>query len=34
MGEEAQNEVGFFLQIPIIKKDTNFISQTGGQTNF
>ena len=33
MGGEAQNEV-FFCKIPIIKQDTNFISQTIGQTIF
>ena len=32
-GEEAQNEV-LICKIPIIKKDTNFISQTFVQTNF
>ena len=32
-GGEAQNE-GYFCKIPIIKQDTNFISQTFGQTNF
>ena len=25
---------GYFCKIPIIKQDTNFISQTFGQTNF
>ena len=30
---EAQNE-GYFWKIPIIQHDTNFISQTVGQTNF
>ena len=30
---EAQNE-GYFCKIPIIKQDTNFISQIFGQTNF
>ena len=33
MGEEYLNE-GYFCKIPIIKQDTNFISQTFGQTNF
>ena len=33
MGEKSPNE-GYFCKIPIIKKDTNFISQTFGQTNF
>ena len=32
-GGEAQNE-GYFSKIPIIHQDTNFISQTIGQTNF
>ena len=32
MGSEAQNE-GYFCKIPIIKQDTNFISQTVGQTS-
>ena len=32
-GGEAQNE-GYLCKIPIIKKDTDFISQTFGQTNF
>ena len=32
-GGEAQDE-GIFCKIPIIKQDTNFISQTFGQTNF
>ena len=32
-GGKAQNE-GYFCKIPIIKQDTNFISQTVGQTNF
>ena len=32
-GGEAQNE-GYFCKIPVIKQDTNFISQTTGQTNF
>ena len=32
-GGEAQNE-GYFCKIPIIRQDTNFISQTDGQTNF
>ena len=32
-GGEAQNE-GYFHKIPIIKQDTNFISQSIGQTNF
>ena len=32
-GGEAQNE-GYFCKIPIIKQDTNFISQTVVQTNF
>ena len=32
-GKEAQNK-GYFCKIPIIKQDTNFISQTFGQTNF
>ena len=30
---EAQNE-GYFCKLSIIKQDTNFISQTVGQTNF
>ena len=30
---EAQNE-GYFCKIPIIKQDTNFISQTVGHINF
>ena len=30
-GGEAQNE-GYFCKIPIIKQDTNFISQTVGKT--
>ena len=33
MGGESLNE-GYFCKIPIIKQDTNFISQTFGQTNF
>ena len=33
IGGEAQNE-GYFCEIPIIKQDTNFISQTVSQTNF
>ena len=33
MGKEAQNE-HYFCKIPIIRQDTNFISQTIGQTNF
>ena len=32
-GGEAQKE-GYFCKIPIIKQDTNFISETVGQTNF
>ena len=32
MGGEALNE-GYFCKIPIIKQDTNFISQTFGQTS-
>ena len=32
-GGKAQNE-GYFCKISIIKQDTNFISQTVGQTNF
>ena len=32
-GGKAKNE-GYFCKIPIIKQDTNFISQTVGQTNF
>ena len=32
-GEESLNE-GYFCKIPIIKQDTNFISQMFGQTNF
>ena len=34
MGGWAQNGVFFFCKIPFIKKDTNLISQTVGQTNF
>ena len=33
MQEEAQNK-GYFCKMPIIKQDTNFISQTFGQTHF
>ena len=33
MGEEAQSE-DYFCKSFIIKKDTNFFSQTVGQTNF
>ena len=33
MEGEALNE-GYFCKIPIIKQDTNFISQTVGHTNF
>ena len=33
MGGEAQNE-STVCKIPIIKQDTNLISQTVGQTNF
>ena len=33
VGGEAQNE-GYFCKIPIIKQDTNFISQIVGETNF
>ena len=33
MQGEAQNE-GYFYKIPIIKQDTNLISQTVGQTIF
>ena len=32
MGGESLNE-GYFYKIPIIKQDTNFISQTFGQKN-
>ena len=32
-GGVAQNE-GYFCKITIIQQDTNFISQTVGQTNF
>ena len=32
-GGESLNE-GYYCKIPIIKHDTNFISQTFGQTNF
>ena len=31
--KESLNE-GYFCKIPIIKQDTNFISQSFGQTNF
>ena len=33
IGEETQNE-GYFYKIPIIKQDTNFVSQTFSQTYF
>ena len=33
-GERPKMRVFFLCKIPIIKQDTNFISQTVGQTNF